>query len=436
MGLGRFGGGVGVTRWLIEQGAKVTVTDLADERALADSVAALDGLPVTLHLGEHRDQDLDQTDLLVVNPAVNKRTSPFVQAALARGIPWTSEMNLFLERCPARIVGVTGTAGKSTTCAMIHHIVADAVARGAVPFRRAWLGGNIGRSLLSDLADMTTADVVVLELSSFQLEDAAAVQRSPDVAVILNVWPNHLDRHGDERSYLDAKLNIVRYQRPGDIVVAGTDEPNVASALAAVVGGTRAKSQTVPERRRFSLVVPGAHNQANAACAATVGEVLGVSDETSRASLASFAGLPHRLEHVGTHQAVDYYNDSKSTTPQAVVTAVEAFDRPLVVLVGGHDKGLPLERMAGVLVKRAAAVACFGAAGDRLAASLRAVRDPADAPVIHRTDRMNDAVTWARSTANAGDVVLLSPGCSSFDEFANYEHRGRAFAEQVRGWKT
>jgi UDP-N-acetylmuramoylalanine--D-glutamate ligase len=214
--------------------------------------------------------------------------------------------------------------------------------------------------------------------------------------------------------------------------VAGTDNPDLTSKLAAIVGETGATLLTMPGRRGYSLTVPGAHNQANAACAATVCEALGVSDENTRDSLASFAGLPHRLEHVGTHRGVDYYNDSKSTTPQAVVTAVNAFDRPLVVLVGGHDKGLPLETMAGVLVKRAAAVACFGAAGDRLVASLRAVRGSDDAPVIHRVDRMSDAVTWARSIANAGDVVLLSPGCSSFDEFANYEYRGRAFAEQVR----
>jgi len=347
MGLGRFGGCIGVTRWLVSQGAHVTVTDMADAASLAGSVAQLDGLGVQFHLGGHDLADLDGADLLVVSPAVDKRKSAFFMAAAARGVPWTSEMNLFLERAPARLIGVTGSAGKSTTCAMIYHVLGAVERAGGAPFRRAWFGGNIGRSLLADLPAMRPDDVVVLELSSFQLEDAAAVRISPSIGMVLNISPNHLDRHGDEESYLDAKLNIVRFQKPGQIAIAGPEDPRLAGRIVEITEQTGARAVAVSVDRRFALCVPGRHNQVNAACAATVCRCLGIEEGDIAQALASYRSLRHRLEHVGTWRGVDFYNDSKSTTPEATITAVEAMDRPAVVIVGGFDKGLPLEGTGG-----------------------------------------------------------------------------------------
>src|ERR1043166_4919005 len=214
MGLGRFGGGIGVTRWLCGQGADVHVTDLADAEALQESVAALDGLPVTYRLGGHDEADLDRCDVLVVSPAVDKRRSEFFQVARRRNIPWTSEMNLFLQRCRGRIVGVTGSVGKSTTTAMIGAILDAASEKWK--HGRVWLGGNIGKSLLDDLSNIGERDIVVLELSSFQLEDAAEIRMSPNIAVVTNVKENHLDRHGTMGEYAAAKGNIYRFQTAGD----------------------------------------------------------------------------------------------------------------------------------------------------------------------------------------------------------------------------
>jgi UDP-N-acetylmuramoylalanine--D-glutamate ligase len=407
MGLGRFGGGIGVTRWLVAQGACVTVTDMAAAETLAESVAQLQGLDVRFRLGGHTRSDLAETELLIVSPAVDKRTSDFFQAAADRGIPSTSEMNLFLERCPPRIAGVTGTAGKSTTCAMAHHVLGAAVEAGRATFRRAWFGGNIGRSLLADLGDMTPDDVVLLELSSFQLEDAAAVRISPSVGAILNLSPNHLDRHGDEQGYLDAKLNIVRYQRAGDFALVGPDSPRVLSAVAEVAARTGARLVPVSADRVFDLTVPGRHNQINANCAAAVCRCLDVDEEFAAQALTSFRALPHRLQHVRTYRGVVYYNDSKSTTPEATVTAVEAIDRPAVVIVGGYDKHLPLEAMAAALVQRAKAVVCCGAAGARYATAVTDARGGASHPEVERVDRLADAIVRVRRRRRAALAGLF-----------------------------
>jgi UDP-N-acetylmuramoylalanine--D-glutamate ligase len=317
---------------------------------------------------------------------------------------------------------------------MIHQVLSTVEPAGSAPFRRTWLGGNIGRSLLADLPAMEPDDLVVLELSSFQLEDAAAVRISPAVGMVLNVSPNHLDRHGDEHSYLQAKLNIVRFQKPGQIAIAGPEDPRLLGEIVELTERTGARAVQVSVDRPFPLRVPGHHNQVNAACAATVCRCLRIDEETIGRALGTYRSLPHRLERVATWRGVDFYNDSKSTTPEATITAVEAMDRSVVVIVGGHDKGLPLEGMARVLASRAKAVVCCGAAGDRYAAAVAEARGEASAPGIQRVGRLAEAVDHARGLAAAGDAVLLSPGCSSYDEFTNYEERGETFAGMVKSW--
>jgi UDP-N-acetylmuramoylalanine--D-glutamate ligase len=446
MGLGRFGGGVGVTRYLAAQGAHVTVTDQAEAASLSDSVAKLADLPIRLRLGGHHESDLDDVDLLVVSPAVNKRTSPFFQAACHRGIAWTSEMNLFLERCPARLIGISGSAGKSTTCAMLGAILTRAVARREAALGRVWVGGNIGVSLLDPLPAMTSADTVLLELSSFQLEDAVSLRRSPPVGAITNVSPNHLDRHGSFDDYVEAKLNLVRFQRAGNVVIVRRDDAALVARVRVVAAASAAHMEFVAdESDEFRLRVPGAHNRRNAAMAARIAATLGVCSSTTHAALAEFAGLPHRLEHVGTFGDVDYYNDSKSTTPEATITALRAFDlplmagfgvpavkgRPLIVLIGGADKGLPLEMMAEALVARAKGVVCFGAAQTRLCEALLGARGPRACPPIECAADLAGGVALARQSVAPGDIVLLSPACASYDEFTNYEARGARFRDIV-----
>ena len=472
VGLGRFGGGVGVTRWLCRQGAHVTVSDKAGAGDLAASLEQLRDVDPTLHLGEHRREDFLRADLLVVNPAVPPDLPELAEADRA-GVPRTTEINLFLERCPAPVAAVTGTVGKSTTTAMLGAILsAD---------RPTHVGGNIGRSLLGELDAIRPDHVVVLELSSFQLEELPRIARSPHVAVVTNLAPNHLDRHGTLAAYAEAKKNIFRFQGPRDVLVLNAacnltrqwaDEApgRVVFFEPAPVGratrcsrnrnhGKASREQqsclpydTDPQSAPFDLAVPGAHNQANAQAAWTAARQLGVGRAVAAAALAEFHGLPHRLQFVAERDGVRYVNDSKCTTPEGVAAALEAFGpRRAVLIAGGYDKGVDLAPLARAAATRAKAVVLLGATAERIAADLAAARSispgrPADRTgaashahgatydmPVERAGDLPDAVTRARGLAEPGDVVLLCPGCASYDQFANYEQRGEAFAELADG---
>lgn len=423
MGLGHFGGGIGVTRWLVSQGADVLVTDRADEPKLAGALKQLDGLRVRYRLGGHDETDLDGCDLLVVSPAVPKDRSDFVQAAESRQIALSSEMNLFLERCPIRrVVGITGSAGKSTTTAMLGAILEQAAADGV--FRKAWVGGNIGKSLLGDLDDMHADDVLVLELSSFQLEDTARIQWSPPFAVVTNIRPNHLDRHGTLEAYTDAKMNLVRYQSQSGRVFLNAQDLELLERVGMAVSPGKISRFAFDDRFINDLRVPGEHNRINAAAAIAVARALGVNDACISAGLQAFHGLSHRLEFIAERNGVRYYNDSKSTTPESTRIAVDAFEQPLIVLIGGRDKGMSFDELCTHLSRRAKAVICYGEVGPTLAKEI-------DACNVLVAETLQDATRISMTEASAGDVVVLSPACTSYDQFSNYEERGDAFRHVV-----
>jgi len=476
MGLGRFGGGIGVTRWLVGQGADVTVTDQADAASLAASMKQLEGLPVQYRLGGHDIADLAGVDLLVVSPAVDKGRSEFVKAALARGIPWTSENNLFFERCRGQIIGVTGSIGKSTTTAMIGEVLRAGFAGQADP-PEVRVGGNIGKSLLEELPGIRRRDVVVLELSSFQLEDLAQIRMGPHHAVITNLRPNHLDRHGTMAAYADAKLNIVRFLRPHGSIVFNADDAELKRLLCEVrpeeidsgykrpvsyedrSAWVHVERETImvyrelgelppgcatadrvgafePLMRIAEMGTPGRHNVYNAMLAVNVGLLFGASNAAMAGALRAFRGLPHRLEYVAEIGGVRYYNDSKSTTPDSAITAIEAFDVPVVLIAGAgrHDKGSSFESLGKVVASRARAIVCLGVTRERIReAVLRAVGGGAG-PVVRLVETFDEAVAAARELARPGDVVLLSPACASWGMFANYEERGERFKQIVRSW--
>jgi UDP-N-acetylmuramoylalanine--D-glutamate ligase len=415
VGLGRFGGGVGVTQWLCQQGAKVTVVDKADEAALADSVAQLAGCEVTLHLGGHREADFVDTDLLVVNPAVPKDL-PELLAAEATGVPRTSEINLFLERCPAPVVGITGSVGKSTTTAMIGEILAGKFS--------AHVGGNIGGSLLGVLADIQPDHVVVVELSSFQLEDLPLLGVGPNVAVVTNLQPNHLDRHGDMANYGAAKKNIVAFQRPDDVLVLNRADAQLAAWADDALGRV---DWFDPADEPFELAIPGLHNQANAQAAWAAARQLGIDRQTAAAALKEFRGLPHRLQLAAQRDGVRYVNDSKCTTPGGAMVALDAFERGrCVILVGGYDKGVGFDELGQALAERAKGVIAMGQTGPAIAAAVEGARQ-GQSPVVEKADDLPSAVAAAERLAEPGDVVLLSPACASYDQFDNYEQRGDVF---------
>lgn len=442
MGLGRFAGGVSATRWLAARGARVTVSDAAPAEKLAASIADLAGVEVQLHLGRHEPTDFTDADLIVVNPAV-KPTSEFLTLAHDAGVPITTEINLFVERCPARTVGVTGSVGKSTVTAMIGHVLEHAAQAGARPaIRRVWVGGNIGASLLAALDDITAEDVVVLELSSFQLERTPAVAWSPHVALITNVTPNHIDWHGSFAAYRDAKLNIGRFQRAErDRLILPLDDATVAGdvgAMPAAVTRFGLDGHGVPVLRdaagaarqvaELMLDVPGRHNRLNAAAALAAADAIGVELDAARMALATFQALPHRLQRVAEQGGITYYDDSKSTTPEAALTALAAFEgRPLLLVLGGYDKGSDLKPLAAAVAQQAKLAACIGVTGAVIADAIRAAGGRSE-----YCETLDRAVRTLQQQATPGDVMLLSPACASWDQFPDYRVRGETFARLVR----
>ena len=412
LGLGHFGGGVAVSRWLCEQGATVTVVDDAPAEKLADSVAQLDGLPITFRLGP--DQPPVDAELIVASPAVPPTHPVLANAA----VPVTTEIELFVERCPAPIHGVTGTKGKSTTSTLLGRMLSTQ--------RRTWVGGNIGRSLLADLPDIGAGDAVVLELSSFMLFHLGRMRWSPHVAVVTMVSRDHLDWHGDTDAYVDAKRNIVRHQRLGDVAVLNRRD---ASGQWTTAG--RTVHFNGGDDRPFALSLPGAHNQLNAQAAYAAA---GVPWDVAQTAVADFAGLPHRLEVVADVGGVRWVNDSIATIPDAAVAAVRSFPpgRVIAIVGGSGKKHLDTVAMCDVLAAEARAVLTVGETGPVLAAEVNR-RSPG------RADACGDvwtAVAAARASAVAGDVVLLSPGFPSYDQFVNFQHRGEAFARLARSGAT
>lgn len=430
LGLGRFGGGVGVTRWLREQGARVTVSDSADRASLVESVEAIAPLDITLHLGGHDPADLRSVDLAVVNPAVVKNVSPIFQELVHRGIAWTTEMNLFCERCPASVIGVTGSYGKSTTCAMLAGALQACF---HAEIRRVYLGGNIGHSLLGDLEHMQPDDRVVLEMSNAQLEDLPRIDWVPSVAVINNIWPHHIDRHLSFDGYMAAKFNLLGDGRREQRAIVGELAPEAEARLKHFGGREKLRVRRVaPPIPPVELTVPGAHNRVNAATVLTVCDVLGVPEPIVRDSLRSFSGLPHRLQWVRCLDGVDYFNDSKSTSPRNTLAAIASLSRSIVGLVGGQRKDVDLTEWARGVSSTCRCVVCFGEAGSRFAAALRNAGRSGGDPQVVLVDRLADAVSAARSAAGPGDAVLFSPGAPSFDAYHNYAERGDHFVRLIR----
>jgi UDP-N-acetylmuramoylalanine--D-glutamate ligase len=428
MGLGRFGGGVGVTRWLAERGADVLVTDRESEDRLEESVGKIRDLikggRVELRLGEHRVSDFTTADVVVVNPAVPKPWDDrFVRAAQAAGIELTTEIGLVAGLIgPGRVIGVTGSAGKSTTSSMIQHAL-EACGVESV------LGGNIGGSLLDRAARLGPKTVVVLEVSSAMLYWLGQEGWSPRVAVVTNLEPNHLDWHGTETHYRDSKREILRHQRSWDAAVLG-------AGVADWPAGAGVEKVVVAEEEGVSgCRVPGAHNAWNARVA-TVAARLGAAriagvtlkESAVEDAVRTFPGLAHRLRLVHESGGVRFYDDSKSTVPKATVLAVDAIEHSLGagkvhLICGGYDKKVELSAISG-LMGRLAGMYTIGATGDGLAAGTgdRAVR----------CGTLDVAVREAVLRARDGEAVVLSPGCASWDQFEHFEARGRAFESFAR----
>jgi UDP-N-acetylmuramoylalanine--D-glutamate ligase len=446
MGLGSFGGSIGLARYLVAQGAQVTITDLKPAAELQDSVVALRGLPVRFVLGRHETEDFTDVDMVFASPAV-RRDSACLTAARTRGVPIDTEMNLFMRLCRGCVIGVTGSNGKTTTTSLI-----GAILRMANP--RTQVGGNIGRSLLPEVAAIEPGDPVVLELSSFQLEDLAAVGRSPHIGLFLNISPNHLDRHSTMEAYLAAKMQIFADQGPDDVAILNADDSRLrplagrlrsrvrlfsdAQALedGAYVEGDRVivayAGMAAEVCRLGDIPLLGRHNVANVLAAVAAADTWGVSAAVMRAAIRAFPGVEHRLERVRTLHGVSFYNDSIATTPTGTLAALGAIQQPIWLIAGGYDKGLPFQALGETIVRRVKGVFLIGTTAPQIAQAIAQARPPGrDVPAICWCGDLTEAVRAAFGAARPGEVVLLSPACASYDQFRNFVERGRLFKQLV-----
>ena len=429
--------GKALARFAAEAGAQVTISDLRSPEKLAGMLADLNDLDVAYVLGEHPMSLLDKTDVMAISGGV-PADAPLVQAARARGIRITNDSQEFMKRAPTAVIGITGSAGKTTTTALTGVM-------GQVAGRRTWVGGNIGRPLIADLHKMQPGDMVVQELSSFQLEIWA---QSPHVAAVLNITPNHLDRHKTMAAYADAKANILRYQSAGDVAVLAADDPGAMSLAKTVQGRLRTFSlRGVVEDGAFvrdghiwlrngheTAVCPlgdiqlrGQHNVLNVLAAVTLADSVGIPTEAMQQAIRTFRGVEHRLELVRTLNGVRYVNDSIATAPERALAALAAFDEPLILLAGGRDKDMQWDEWTQQVTRRVKHVVLFGALAEMLEKRLA----QAGYERMTRAEGLETAVTLAAAIAQPGDVVLLSPGGTSFDAFDDFAQRGEQFREWV-----
>jgi len=440
--------GTALARYLVTHGCKVLVSDMQTCEELQQECQALEDLPVEFALGGHPESILEDADLLCISGGV-PLDIPIVEAARRAHLLLSNDAAIFLERCPAAVIGVTGSAGKTTTTTLVGRMAtAEAKRRGV----RAFIGGNIGRPLITDLEDIDKDDLVVMELSSFQLELMTA---SPHVAAVLNLTPNHLDRHGTMEAYTAAKAHILDYQSSDDIAILGRDDPGAWGLKEQVAGDVLAFGCTLEpgidgvmlkgndltvrlggnEQRicgREDILLRGEHNVTNVLAACAIAAAGGFSVDSMRVGIHGFEGVPHRLELVGEIAGIRWYNDSIATTPERAMASMRSFEKPLVLLAGGRDKKLPWESFAELVDARVHHLIVFGEAAEKIAAAVEAVPATGVLEGILRAENLDDAVKLAHRHARTGDVVLLAPGGTSYDAYKDFEERGEHFRRLVK----
>lgn len=433
--------GTALARFAVGAGAFVTLSDLRPPESLSEALASLADLPserLRFVLGEHPLSLLDECDVLALSGGVSTE-HPLVLEASRRGIALTNDSLEFMRRVPAPVIGITGSAGKTTTTALVGQM-------GQKSSRRTWIGGNIGRPLITDLDQISADDLVVQELSSFQLEIWEAC--SPPVAAILNLTPNHLDRHKTMDLYARAKGNILRYQEPDDVAVLSANDPGSLQMGKLTRGRLRLFSVQGPvsdgayladgqiwlsDGRAGQALCPagfsrliGRHNLLNVLAAVTLADSAGVAHEAIVEGIRLFDGVPHRLETVRRLNGVQYVNDSIATAPERALAALAAFEEPIILLAGGRDKNMVWDDWARQVARRVKHVVLFGELGPALRSRL-GPQTPATT-----VDTLAEAVVVAHEKATAGDVVLLSPGGTSFDSYTDFVERGEHFRLLVR----
>ncbi len=386
-------------------------------------------------LGGHRRSDFENADIIIANPAVPP-DNEFLQIARKNKKLVTSQIEIFFQLCPAKIIGITGSNGKSTTAALTFHLLSNSISG-----HKVYLTGNIGNQPMLCLLDkIKSQDLVVMEISSFQLEQLAQIKKAPYISLLTNLTPNHLDRHKTFENYCSAKENIFKFQKLDE------DNPAVSifNAEDKIANQWFEKYNNVPGKTclKFSaddvtddikncFKLPGRANLANLAATLTIAKHFGIDKDRIKKALPSFKALPHRLQLVAEKNGICWYNDSKATTPESTIAALVSFEKPIILIAGGYDKNIGFDALGLEIAKRAKAAILIGQTAHKIASAIKVSRIEHRVTKILFVDSLADAVRTVGTIAQPNDIVLLSPACASYDMFENYEHRGREFTRLV-----
>lgn len=436
VGLGK--SGVASALFLHRRGARVSVSDAKSPEQLRNEIPALLDAGITVETGQHGDRTFREQDLIVISPGV-PFDMPQLARARERGIPIIGEVELAFRFLKGNIVAVTGSNGKTTTTTLAGDVIA---ASG----RDTLVGGNIGTPVITFVDSATDQSWIVLEISSFQLESIESFR--PKIAAVLNVTPDHLDRHYSFENYTAAKARVFQNQTEDDFAVLNVDDPTCVAIAKKVKSRVywfsrqrevergacvRGKEIVWRDGKGDEGILPvsdislkGAHNLENVLAAVCIGMLVKAEPAAIRRAVEEFRAVEHRLEYVGTVRGVEYYNDSKATNVDATIKAIQSFPGRLHLILGGKDKGSDYTVLNELLSQRAKRVYTIGAAAAKIESQLRGIE------VLH-SETLEAAIKRAGEVAEAGDIVLLAPACASFDQFDSYEHRGRVFKELVRG---
>ena len=443
--------GLALARWLSLHGARVTLNDMRSADELRIARESLAEYQIDWVLGAHPLNLLDSTDLLCLSGGV-PLTLPIVVEAAKRGIPLSNDSQIFMEAAPCKTIGITGSSGKTTTTTLVGNM-AKLAYQNVESNSSVFVGGNIGDPLINYVDDMQADDIAILEISSFQLDQMTI---SPNVAALLNVTPNHLDRHGTMEAYTAAKTRILEFQSREDIAILSRDDKGAWNLRNKVQGrlyafsareldegldGTflqdgmlklRDGTVSITLMPRESVLLRGDHNVMNVLAALAIGHAAGFSIQPMLEAAKDFRGVPHRLEFVRELRGVCWYNDSIATAPERSMAAIRAFDEPIVLLLGGRDKDLVWDELLQLAAERVDQVVLFGEAAEKIQKTVNNLGLRAKRFTVTRVDNLHEAVIEAAEVAEPGDVVLLSPGGTSFDEFKDFAERGERFRTWVQ----
>jgi UDP-N-acetylmuramoylalanine--D-glutamate ligase len=443
--------GIALSRYLASKGAHVILNDRRSDEELQPVRDELAPFGITWVTGSHPFEILSGADLVCISGGVPLNL-PILVEATRQNIPLSNDSQIFLEESPCPVIGITGSSGKTTTTALVGAIAKQHYALRK-PERTVWVGGNIGNPLIQDLDQMHPDDLAVMELSSFQLE---IMTRSPHIATILNLTPNHLDRHGNMARYISAKSHILTYQSTQDLAVMNRDDTNVRKLFPEVKGRQitfginpphdkqdstyfkrgklylQASGQVAKIVRSDQINLRGNHNLANVLAAIAISAGAALSLQAIYEGIVGFQGVPHRLEFVREWGGAAWYNDSIATSPERTISALQSFDEPVILLAGGRDKNLPWQDLASWIRQKVDHLILFGEAAGLIHDALGNTSSSEHPFTVDRCEGLQDAVMKAAEHVSPGDVVLLSPGGTSFDEFIDFEERGKRFIQWVK----